>query len=163
MSPLLLYSTQSYLSFHINQRFYREEHFVWCAPVYEPPGGLGYIVPPTSCPRDIAKDLLNAVILSDRHNKKIEALRTGIRRGASIKCAADVISAEQEATINAMVDQAELKWFRPLLYVIPLAACEPLVKDVPVQDRANPLSDEFTIERLHRSMFDVIRIGEELV
>jgi|GEM_PF-5439362 len=33
--PLLLYSTNTWLTYVIGERFYRDEHYVWCTPDFD--------------------------------------------------------------------------------------------------------------------------------
>lgn len=58
--------------------------------------------------------------------------------------------------IAAIVDCSETADFRPLLYVIPYRAVSKQVKQVPVAERAHPLSEEYMIECLPRRYFDMI-------
>ena len=59
--------------------------------------------------------------------------------------------------INSMIETAETIDFRPLLYVIPAGAeVLALMKEVPVRDRAHPLSSEYIIEVLPKRLFDII-------
>jgi hypothetical protein len=60
--------------------------------------------------------------------------------------------------IKDIVAAAETRDFRPLLYVIPFRGLTPKVKQVPVNQRAHPLSIEFVIEALPSASFDAIII-----
>ena len=79
-------------------------------------------------------------------------------RGASIKRSLGAISSEQEEEIKSIVENSEIRDFRPLLYIIPYDRVTHLLRNVPIVDRAHPLSVEFVIEELPRNLFDVIEI-----
>jgi hypothetical protein len=48
-----------------------------------------------------------------------------------------------------------------VVYVIPTKGIENLIKEAPLDLRANPFSKEYIVESLHRSMFDIINIDQE--
>ena len=56
------------------------------------------------------------------------------------------------------IESASIREFRPLLFLIPFDRVETLVSDVPVKERAHPLSIEFKVQALPRNCFDVIEI-----
>jgi hypothetical protein len=56
------------------------------------------------------------------------------------------------------VATAQAADFMPLLYVIPYNAVTHLLREVPVSQRAHPLSEEFVIEALPGELFDVISL-----
>jgi hypothetical protein len=78
--------------------------------------------------------------------------------GARAKQRAGVITFEELGTIEAMASKAQVAAFQPLLYVIPYSGVSHLLKDVPVADRANPISPEYLIEELPTDFFDVIAL-----
>jgi hypothetical protein len=157
-SPLLLYSTNTLLAYHINQTYYGELHYVWCSAFF----GAANIPspyrpnPPASCPQDIYETLLKAVENSDRHCPKIRLNKAGLRRGATLKHRQGDISNTQRLEILDKVRLAQLADFKPLLYVIPHPLVSGLLSMVPVKHRANPLSEEYFIARLPRDSFDII-------
>ena len=71
---------------------------------------------------------------------------------------AGVITSQQSADIGMVIDASRLADFRPLVFVIPVTGVDGLVEDVPVQDKAHPLSEEYIIRNLPRQAFDVIEI-----
>ena len=151
-SPLLLYSTNTWLVYIISETYYRGEHYVWCIP-YAGPGSLAahdVTVPPSSSPLEIYRALHHEVERGERHSSRIQENKAGILRGANVKRRADVIDGATEAEMAAIVDAAETRDFRPLLYVVPFARVSNLVRAVPVPDRAHPLSTEYVIEALPR-------------
>ncbi len=66
----------------------------------------------------------------------------------------------EAAQANAMIDAAELRDFRPLLYVIPYNPVVNLVKPVDVSQRASLYHEEYVIERLPRSLFEIVELLE---
>jgi hypothetical protein len=157
-TPIVLYSVNSWLAFSIAERYYSGQHYVWCAPIFDgrSPFTRSWFLPPTSSPAEIYSSLKEEVRRRDRHSAKIAQNRVGIVRGATIKKKAGVINDGQEAQIVSIVDAAELADFRPLVYVIPYHSVAHLAKEVPLVDKAHPLSAEWIIESLHRDLFDVI-------
>lgn len=156
--PLLLYSTNTWLAYMIAERFYRGEHYVWCTPYFDsrqlPPSSIA--VPPTSSPAEIYHNLLEEVRRGDRHSSKIKENRIGILRGALIKKDQGIITEKQAKDIAAILDCAETRDFRPLIYVMPYALAQARLVEVPIADRAHPLSVEYVIDQLPRSEFEVI-------
>jgi hypothetical protein len=57
------------------------------------------------------------------------------------------------------VDAADIQQFKPLIYVIPYTAVAAIAVEVPVSNRAHPLSVEYVIERLPGGWFDIIELG----
>lgn len=159
MSDLIYYSTNTFIAFNISQRYYQGLHFVWCTPYFEMwDQTQDYTVPATSSPKEIYQSLKREVDGSDRHGTQIDANKVGLKNGASFKRSVDVITEQQKNDIFSIVDTAERSLFRPLLYVIPFDRVAHLIKEVPVNERANPLSIEFRIELLPRDSFDVIEL-----
>ena len=103
-------------------------------------------------------NLYNETKRRDRHSTKIQDNKIGILKGATYKKDAGVITAEEEAEIVSIIEIAEIIDFRPLLYVIPYDKAQTLMRNVPVRERANPLSTEYIIDKLPRDLFDVIEI-----
>ena len=160
ISPLLLYSTNTLLAYHINETHYRELHYVWCSAFF----GADNIPspyrpnPPSSSPQGIYETLLKAVENSDRHSEKIRLNKAGLRRGATFKHGHGDITDAQRLEILDKVRLAQFADFKPLLYVIPYALVSGILSTVPVKHRANPLSEEYIIARLPRTSFDIINL-----
>jgi hypothetical protein len=115
-------------------------------------------VPPSSSPLAIYRALHEDVKHNDHHSAKIEANRQGLVRGADMKLAAGAIDDRAASEIAEITRLASVADFRPLLYVIPYALVDRDAKEVPVAQRAHPLSDEFQIESLSRECFDIIEL-----
>jgi hypothetical protein len=158
--PLVLYSTNTWLAYVISEQYYSGIHYVWCTPYFDsssvPPHD--YTVPPSSSPREILFGLAEEVKRGDRHSAKIESNRSGILRGAHHNRDVGLITEVQAQEIASILDQAQVSDYRPLLYVIPFRSVEKIVKDVDVRAKAHPLSTEYVIERLPRSLFDVLNL-----
>jgi len=156
--PLLLYSTGSWLAYKINEHYYNNEHWVWCSPSFD--GSITGVNPPSSTPRVIYRDLWDASTKGDLHSSKILSNKAGIVRGAMEKLKKGLISRKNFKDIQSIVQAAQLHDFIPVLYVIPFTKVASLVKEVKVEDRAHPLSEEFIIRRLPRNRFDILKIRD---
>jgi len=158
--PLVLYSTNTWLSYIIAQKYYGEVHYAWCTPDFHMNNQnvIDSTTPPTSTPYEILNSLKVEVSRGDRHSAKIKENKVGIKKGASFKKSIGIITDVQEQEIFEIVDQSEIRDFRPLLYVLPFDNCAHLLKAVPIKDRAHPMSVEFIIEELPRNLFDVIEL-----
>lgn len=161
--PNLLYSAGTELSYKINEIFYNDIHYVWCADRFgSPKSGEPYNRNPSSSdPYDIYQDYNrasgNSGRVADHHSGAIDRLRIGIKKGADIKLAQGVISKDELDDIYAIVDAADRQDFSPLIYLIPFEKVETLLKKVPIDKRAHPLSDEWIIENLSKDDFDLMR------
>lgn len=157
-NTLILYSTNTWLAYNVAERYFRRRHYVWCTPFFDSIGysKIDYTVAPTSCPKEIYLGLHKEVDGGDKHSSKIGDNKLGIMKGAALKKDAGIISEEQEAEIASITEAADIRYFRPLLYIIPYQKVSRMARRVPVNDRAHPLSVEYIIEDLPRSYFDVI-------
>lgn len=158
--PLVLYSCGTWLAFAINERYYNRVHYVWCTPVFDPTSKFASAsaVPPTSSPREIYNTLFDEVARADRHSAKIAQNRLGILKGADSRLAQGVINTAERDEIVSIEGSAVHSDFRPLLLVIPFAPVAGRIKQVPIKDRAHPLSQEFILENLRREEFDVLEL-----
>jgi hypothetical protein len=158
--PLLLYSTNTWLAYTISQIYYREEHFVWCSPYFSSLSlpACDQTSRPSSTPGKIYTLLYEEVLSGERHSDKIRHNKAGIRRGANYKKQAGIITEDQKLDIYAAVKKAQVVDYRPIIYVIPFSLVANMAVEVPVRERAHPLSREYRIERLPRRCFDVISI-----
>ena len=144
----------------IAEHFYRHDHYVWCTPYFDPrQNGRDTAVPPTSSPFEMYQALSEEVRRGDEHSSKIAENKVGILRGASAKRRARVITSDQEKQIGAIVKKAQIRDFRPLLYVIPFSLVVNRLREPPPEDKAHPLSAEYVIDNLPRNSFDVIEFG----
>jgi hypothetical protein len=159
LRPLVLYSTNTLLSFAIAERFYGGVHYAWCSPVFDRKAAAMHInIPPTSSPAAIYRQLWEETSRGEMHSDAILRIREGIAGGAHAKLAGGVIDAAQHEEIMKMISRATTREFRPVLYIIPYDRVEPLVADVPVEERAHPLSIEYKITALPRDCFDPLEL-----
>jgi len=156
----LLYSVNTALAYNISAQYYGGLHYVWCSPIFSARNHPDFVAtpPPTSCPSDIYHNLAEEVRRRDAHSAKIGENRTGLVTGARYKHERGVITAEELNAIEEIAAAAETADFRPLLYVIPFASVSHLLREVPVAERAHPLSPEYIIEELPTDLFDAIAL-----
>ena len=157
--PLLLYSTNTWLAYAVAERYYGGVHYAWCSPLYDGSTAGAHInIPPTASPADIYRNLLEESRRGERHSAAVARNRMGILKGAKAKRSAGVISTAAEAAIGETVRSAEARDFRPVLYIMPFDRVAGTVIEVPVADRAHPLSMEYKVEHLPRDCFDMIEL-----
>jgi len=157
---LLYYSTNTYLAYIINETFYNGMHYVWCSPVFDSSTLEKYDVrkniPPTSNPSKIYLALKSEVDEQDYHSAKISSNKKGIKAGASIMLKNGKITDQEFGVIVDMVDKSSIRDFRPLIYLIPKEIVGERLEQVPVDQRANPLSVEYRILDLYNNEFEII-------
>ena len=157
--PLLLYSTNTWLAYSIAERFYGGIHYAWCSPFFDgSTAALHVNVPPSSSPAEIYWNLWQETRRGERHSAVMKNNRAGILQGAEVKATEGIITPAQAMDIEKTVNSANPSEFRPLLFVIPFAGVEELVGEVPVLERAHPLSLEFRVTALPRGRFDVLEL-----
>jgi hypothetical protein len=156
----LLYSVNTWLSYNITVRYYGGVHYVWCSPVFSIRNHPGFQAtpPPTSCPSDIYHSLAEEVRRRDGHSSKIAENKSGLITGAQYKNSMGIITNGELRDIEEIIDAADFADFRPLLYLIPFVGVSHLLKEVPVNKRAHPLSQEYIIEELPTELFDAIEL-----
>lgn len=118
-------------------------------------------MPPSAIPGEIYDRLHDDVNRGDRHSGWIAKNKTGLIEGAECKERDGVISATQKAEITSVVTMAEVRDFRPLLYVMPYQRVKRWTKEVPTSERAHPMSIEFIIESLPWQAFDVVEVRRQ--
>lgn len=97
----------------------------------------------------------------DLHSANVERLWKNILDGAAAKFKSGEISKVQYKEVGKILEGALLADFRPLLYIIPYQGVAKLVEEVPIEERAHPLSLELRIPALPRKLFDVIEVDYE--
>jgi hypothetical protein len=117
-------------------------------------------LPPSSDPGKIYLDMHADISGHDRHSAKIDQNKTGLQKGVVSKRATGVITDAEAADINAMIDAAELRDFRPLLYVMSYASVANLLKPVNISQRASLYHEEYIIEQLPRPLFEIVELLE---
>lgn len=157
--PLLLYSANTWLAYSIAERFYGGIHYAWCSPFFDSATAPAHVnIPPSSSPAEIYWGLWQETRRGERHSKAIRENQRGILKGARAKAADGVITSAQMSEIKRIINAAQPHEFRPLLFVIPFAGVEELVREVSVSERAHPMSLEFRVAALPRSRFDVLEL-----
>lgn len=155
---IILYSVNTMLAYNINQRFYKQKHYVWCCPFFNSKS-KGYYdanVPRSSLPAEIYMELLKDIRSNDGHSTKIKENRIGLLKGAVTKFKQGVISSDTKDIILSMIKKASVIDFTPLIYVIPFSKTKKLIEEVPIEDKASVLSPELRIKELPRNLFDIM-------
>jgi hypothetical protein len=159
MSGPVLYSTNVFLKLFIQQEYRNDIHYIWCSEDFDSKKLSGYVrgslVPPTSNPADIYRDLHDAVQRQDFHNAKIVAQKASlVSRAIEWEKNGDISSNEKDEIIY-MVNNSPFQMWRPLLYVIPFEPVRARLQLVPINQRAG-FGNEYIIPDLQRSEFDII-------
>jgi hypothetical protein len=82
----------------------------------------------------------------------------GLLKGAKIKLERGGITLQEWDVIRDVINHASVADYRPLLYVIGYEAVKNDLLEVPVEQRAHPLSVEFRLEKLRRDQFEVLEL-----
>src|SRR6266850_3807430 len=146
MPPPLLYSTNVFLKFLIQQKFRNDEHYVWCSDSFDALASakysVGSLVAPSANPAEIYRQLRLDIQNKDRHSYKISAQKASLSSLAIDWEANGEITSDIKDEIIFMVTNATFDDWRPLLYLIPRSLVEPRIKMVPIHKRAS-FGDEF--------------------
>jgi len=146
-----LYSINSYLAYEINEKYYKGNHFVWCAPLFDTENS-----PPSANPKDLFSRISQDVIKGDLHSPLIDQNKAGLRRGAENRKNQGLITLKDENEILSIIDNATIQVFRPVLYIIDRNKIKKRLENVTVGQRAGILSEEFKIDKLRTDEFDII-------
>lgn len=161
MPPPLLYSTNVFLKFLIQQRFRSDVHYVWCSEIFDAKTQSKYLasslVPPSSNPADIYKQIKSDIDRNDWHSYKINEQKTSLKKLAIDWEQAGEISRIDKDEIIFMIDTVSFDYWRPLLYIIPRILVDSRLKFVPINKRAG-IGPEYIIEDLQRHEFDIIEL-----
>jgi hypothetical protein len=110
MSGMLLYSTNTFLKFIIQQRFRHDIHWVWCSENFDSKKAPSYsdasLVAPSSNPLDIYHELRRDVAGRDSHSAKITSQKASLQSLAVEWHAKGEINADQKGEILFMVNTA---------------------------------------------------------
>jgi hypothetical protein len=155
----LLYSTNPFLKFYLQEQYYGGVHWVWCSESFDSAVlekyTAGANVPPSSNPADLYRSLRDAVRRKDTHDQKIQAQKATYLTLAVEYERAGKITAQSLEDITYRVTNASFDDWRPLLYLVPRTPLGGRVKPVPASQCAG-LGPEFTVTDLQRTEFDVI-------
>lgn len=163
---LLLYSTNSYLSYYVSKNFYDNVFWVWCTDYFNPYclGILDSTNPHSACPFKLYKKYKNAIKKKKITSRQIQRNKAGLLTGANAKYNSGVITEEIKTEIIEIIHNATYELFEPLIYIIPYSKVKEKVIRVPIREKKkNPLSIEFRIESLNRFEFDIITMEEKSV
>jgi hypothetical protein len=159
MSVPVLYSTNTFLKFHIQQRFRNDVHWVWCSEIFDStkaaPLSANSLIAPSSSPADIYRELRRDVERRDSHSAKISAQRASLQALAIEWEARAEISSQDMQEIIYMATTASFDLWRPLLYVIPAPNPASRLQLVPIEKRAG-FGKEYIISDLKRTEFDLL-------
>ncbi len=161
MTPLL-YSTNVFLKQHIQEKYHSDVHYVWCSEYFDSktvsPYSVGSLVPASSNPADIYRELKSAYNPFDIHCPKIIAQQASFKSLAVNWEASGKISATDRDDIIYMTDHVPKEYWRPLIYVISRAIINTSrIQLVPLTHRAG-FGNEFIISDLQRNEFDIIEV-----
>lgn len=157
MLPLILYSTQSWAAFALNQEFYGQYHYVWCSPFLNPEKDTTttHFFADTSVPGRIYKFLSEESSGKKKSRQWIRRNKIGLLNGVKSKLAGKVIDKKTAKALNQYIMTADPIDFRPVLYIIPYAKVSNIVKKVDPGKGAHLFSVEYRIHQLPRKLFDV--------
>jgi len=152
-SEKFLYSVNTLLAYEINEEFYGGTHYVWCAPRYDEPKN-----PPSSNPKEICASLLRDIAGNDLHSGRISQNRAGLLLGVQKKYEAGKIDDDKRNELTYIINNADLSFFRPIIYVIDKSVIETGLRAVHAREKANYFSKEWRIEELKSAQFDIIAL-----
>ncbi|MGV7241535.1 hypothetical protein [Caballeronia sp. M23-90] len=157
----LLYSTNPFLKLLIQEKYRKNVHYVWCSEAFDSTKHGTYtsiaLVPPSSDPCAIYKQLRDEAGRGERHSSKIPQMKASLQGLAIAWRDANEITAEEAEEIIYMAETAGAIEWRPLVYVIPRAAVQARLMNVPMAKRAS-LGPEYILSDLSRDEFDVIEL-----
>lgn len=156
--PLLLWSTNTYLKFRIEQNFIGQ-HFAWCSPSFDGAAqhryAPGATQPASSDPCTIYRQLVHAIKTNDGHDAKIASQKRTIKALARQWLRTNHISRDQHDEIIAIVNRSAIVDWRRLIYVIPFGAISDRVQLVAREKRASH-EPEYTLSDLMPHEFSII-------
>lgn len=158
---ILLYSTNCKLKLVVQEKYFHDVHYVWCSESFDseslPKYSHGRLVPPSSNPLDIYKQLRDDVKRGDLHSPKISAQRASFIKIAMQKETAGQITNDQAKEIAWYAENAPIDMFSPLVYLIPRHNVDSRLELVPADKRAG-IGNEYILQDLRRCEFEVIEI-----
>jgi hypothetical protein len=153
------------VKWHISKTWRNDIHYVWCSSYFDPaahgPFHVGSLIPATSSPAAIYKDLARATASTgsfDKHNGNIIRQRSGLLdRIEKWRAAGEIADSDADEAI-AYVSSDDRSIWRPLLYIIPCAGLDAArVTRVHPKQRAG-LGPEYTIPDLAGTEFEWISL-----
>lgn len=159
MAGPFLYSVNPLIKFEIQRDYFGHKHYVWCADCYDSRQMFlhpGENLPASSNPAEIFASVRAATLERvDWHNKDIRDWRQSIKDRAVLEAAAGNISSDDEQEIVYLIDHADARNWRPLLYIINREAVKGRLEEVPLPERASS-AVEYRVPDLLPSEFDIV-------
>jgi hypothetical protein len=162
MANLLLYSANPWIKYVIQDNYRGGRHYVWCSDHADSrilnKYSLGANVPSSSNPIEIYQGLKAAVSSRDRHNSKIVEVKATYQALLLPQWIADGTLGEFERDeILYLLENAEIDYWRPVLYLIPRSSVEKRLEPVPASKRAG-IGMEYIISDLHSDEFEFVEV-----
>jgi hypothetical protein len=162
-SSLILYSTNPWIKFHLQSRFRGDKHYVWCSEFSDSRaaarGSLASLVPPSSNPVEIYLEFASAVSRNDRHHARIESIKASYLSLSAGWVADGSMNTSDRDELVYMLEHAEMKYWRPMLYLIPRTSVDPVrLEPVHPAKRAG-LGPEFIITDLCSNEFELLELS----
>jgi hypothetical protein len=160
MPHLLLYSVNPYLKYYIHQKYRGDMHFVWCSEYFDSRKVGAYsggsVIPPSSNPASLYKQLKDAAESEDEGHLKIIQQKNILKSFAvDWEKAGQITGFEREEIIDS-IDGGRFNQWRPLIYLIPRVLVDSRLISVPRPRRAS-LGMEYQIHDLKGSEFEIIQ------
>ena len=162
-SSLILYSTNPWVKFHLQERFRKDKHYVWCSEYSDSRaaarGSLASLVPPSSNPVEIYMELASAVSRNDRHHSKIESIKANYLSLSAGWVSDGSMSTTDRDELVYMLEHAEMKYWRPMLYLIPRSSVDHARLEAVHPSKRAGLGPEFIIKDLCSSEFELLELS----
>lgn len=155
MSNLIYYSVNTKLAHYINEKYYKDTHYVWVAPYFNPSTN-----PRSSNPYELYKNLIKELKqdIVDYHSSFIINNKVGLQHGAIEREKEGLITAATREKIFELIHICDHTAFLPVIYVIPADKVADLIFEPDFKSKANPFSEEYIIKNLKGDMFDKIKL-----
>ena len=115
MKNTVYFSQITKLAFEIDQKYYKNKHYVWCSEQINP----GRKQPVSSNPLRRSQQLINDIITKDDHSLMIGDNKNSLKQGAAIMYNKGLISDKALSRIEDRVDDASNDEFMPIILIIP--------------------------------------------
>jgi hypothetical protein len=161
MASPFLYSTNPLIKFDIYQRYRGQRHWVWCSDFYDSRKYYLHVgagrMPPSSNPAEIYENLEASTLdRVDFHCPTIIRVKLSLKDRALEWVADGSLTLTDAQDIAYQLDHADIKEWRPLLYIIHRTSVQARLREVPPAERANPISMEWTLPDVAPDEFDVL-------
>jgi hypothetical protein len=158
---ILLWSTATWLKWHIQEEYFGGTHYVWCSPVLNSRSTGFYSAsagrPASSDPFTIYHEIYDAIRTGDRHCAKIAEQGTNLMATATKLELDGIIDEDTRNKVLALVKFATLTDWRPLIYCIPWDPVASRVEEIDANLRAG-VAKEYRIRDLTADEFQLIEL-----